>query len=361
MPIEHSIWKINDTPTLLPSNNLDNEIELEEILFKDLSILNEQWLLIGRQVQTSFNKYVDLLALDASGSIIIIELKKDKTARETVAQAIDYASWVKNLDAATIAKIYENFSMKYQKKENNLDSAFFDKFNYKIDEDELNSSHQIVIVASELDTSTERIIQYLSSSDVPINIAFFKVFQDGPNKYLSRAWFIDPTETQEQAATPKKSIPWNGEFYVSFGHGARNWKDAQRYGFICAGGGRWYTRTLSTLQPGNRIWVNIPQTGYVGVGVVEEPAVKIDEFYVEAENGKTSFLDVTKNAHYHQEFKDNEDKAEYFVKVKWIKTLPKNEAIKEIGFFGNQNTVCKPTTPKWKYTVDRLKKIFQIQ
>ena len=30
----------------------------------------------------------------------------------------------------------------------------------------------------------------------------------------------------------------------------------------------------------------------------------------------------------------------------------------EVGMFGNQNTACKPTTPKWRTTVDRLKTIF---
>ena len=52
---------------------------------------------------------------------------------------------------------------------------------------------------------------------------------------------------------------------------------------------------------------------------------------------------------------------EYFVKVKWIKDLPLNEAVSEVGFFGNQNSVCKPTTPKWNHTVDRLKIHFGVQ
>ena len=47
MPIEHSIWKINQTPSQLPSFTFKSEHELEEILFKNLSILNDQWLLIG--------------------------------------------------------------------------------------------------------------------------------------------------------------------------------------------------------------------------------------------------------------------------------------------------------------------------
>lgn len=361
MPIEHSIWKINKTPSPLPVYTLDNEDELEEMLFKDLSILNDQWLLIGRQVQTSFNKYVDLLALDASGSLIIIELKKKRTARETVAQAIDYASWIETIDTSTIAEIYEKFCSKYLNSDMNLNSAFLKKFGSNLDEDDLNSSHQIVIVASELDSSTERIVQYLSNSEVPINIVFFQTFRDGENKYLSRAWLIDPAETQKQATIPQKAGPWNGEFYVSFGVGEnRNWEDARKFDFICAGGGKWYSNTLNMLQKGDRIWANVPKVGYVGVGVVAAPAVKIDEFYVQTEKDKTPFLEAPINANYHQQWKDNDDKSEYFVKVNWIKTVPLEKAISEVGFFGNQNSVCKPTTPKWNHTVERLQKIFEM-
>jgi hypothetical protein len=34
------------------------------------------------------------------------------------------------------------------------------------------------------------------------------------------------------------------------------------------------------------------------------------------------------------------------------------QAFKEIGLFGNQNTVCKPTAQKWRSTVERLKERF---
>jgi len=360
MPIEHAIWKINGAAVPLQRHGLDSEDELEQLLFQNLGILNDQWLLIGRQVQTSFNKYIDLLAMDSSGLIIIIELKKNKTARETVAQAIDYASWIKKIDASAIASIYEEFCSKHLKTSKTLDEAFLEKFGVQIDEEELNNSHQILVVASELDSSTERIVEYLSDLDIAINITYFQIFKDGENSYLSRAWFIDPAETQEQATSTKKEEPWNGEFYVSFGYGDRDWRDAQKYNFISAGGGRWYTRTLNMLQKDDRIWVNVPKTGYVGVAIVEEPAVKIDDFSVTTEKGETPFLDIPKNANYHLQWKDNEDKAEYFVKVKWIKTVPLNKAISEVGLFGNQNTVCKPTTSKWNHTVERLKKIFDI-
>ncbi len=46
---------------------------------------------------------------------------------------------------------------------------------------------------------------------------------------------------------------------------------------------------------------------------------------------------------------------EYFVPVRWLQTLPLEKAVKGIGLFGNQNTVCQPTTLKWRYTVEHLK------
>ena len=58
---------------------------------------------------------------------------------------------------------------------------------------------------------------------------------------------------------------------------------------------------------------------------------------------------------------DDPENAEYVVKVQWIKTVRTSEAVKELGFFGNQNSVCRPLTEKWDFTVDRLKKCWGIE
>jgi len=362
MPIEQVIWKVGQKPERLNSSKLDSEKELEEMICNDISILNEQWMLIGRQVMTAYNKSIDLLALDSTGSVIIIELKKYKTPREVVAQALDYASWVQHLDSSAIANVFQKFAHHYLHSTGSLDQAFLEKFGSRLDDNDLNSSHQVVIVSSELDSSSERIVQYLSNSNVPLNVVFFRVFRDGERRYLSRAWFIDPAETQERATSPKISEPWNGEYYVSFGDKmGRDWEDARKYSFISAGGGRWYSKTLSQLKKDDRIWVNIPKTGYVGVGIVEEPAVKVDEFLVSTDKGDVPLLEAPINEHYHKKWVDNEDRAEYAVRVKWLRSVPTKKAISELGFFGNQNTVCKPTTPKWNYTVERLKAAFGIE
>lgn len=49
---------------------------------------------------------------------------------------------------------------------------------------------------------------------------------------------------------------------------------------------------------------------------------------------------------------------EWFVPVRWLDSVPLEKAVKKTGFFGNQNTVCQPMTPKWRHTFDRLKEHF---
>ena len=364
MTLELGVWRIDDELNRLEVKSLDQEERLEEFLDNDIAIASPHWMVIGRQVYTDYGKYIDLLAIDRDGNLIVLELKKNKTPREVVAQLLDYASWVKSLKVDEIAAIFDNYTKKYHPERNgiSLDDAFLKCFKLKEMPEELNETHQLVVVASRLDDSTERIVNYLSDEhNVPINAVFFRVFKDGEREYLSSMWFIDPTLPPPIIVGEDKE-PWNGEFYVSYGHdmGGRRWEDAKKYGYVSGGGGTWYSKTLSLLEIGKRIWVNIPGQGYVGVGIVAGPVVKVDEFEIEDSSkrllteddivGKRIFTD-----------KDDEEKSEYLVRINWLKTVNFDHAIKEKGFFGNQNTVCKPVTKKWQHTVERLKKRFDIK
>jgi len=134
-----------------------------------------------------------------------------------------------------------------------------------------------------------------------------------------------------------------------------------KYGFVSASGGAWYTRTLGMLEPGNRIWVNVPGHGYAGVGEVTGTVVTVDRFKVKREDGTTApITEMPVEAPKMFDAIGNPEKVLHMVPVRWIKTVPLSEAIKEKGFFGNQNTVAKPRAKKWVHTVERLKKRFGV-
>ncbi len=357
MPIQHAIWKVGEKPESLNASQLASEQKLEEMIVREPSILSSEWMLIGRQEITTHGGRIDLLAITPDGSLVLIELKRDRTPREIIAQALDYASWVEQLTPDRIAQMYQRFSGG-----SNLDDAFRQRFGADLDEETLNQSHQIIIVAAELDAATERILGYLNARDIAINAVFFQVFQHGGEQLLSRAWLIDPGETQANVASATKrkgeKEPWNGEYYVSFGGASRSWDDARQYGFISAGGGAWYSQTLKMLSPGDRVWVKIPKTGYVGVGRVTEAVLPVNDFTVQTAEGQRLALDVLKHAERYRRNANDPDKAEHFVRVDWLDTVAESKAINEVGLFGNQNTVCQPLTPKWRHTVERLKTYF---
>ena len=356
MPIETHLWKVGEKPEILSKTHLETEKLLEEMIVQEPKILSDEWLLIGQQERTYNNKPLDLLAIAPDASLVLIELKRDKTPREVVAQALDYASWVEKLEPEEIVEIYRRFSSGGE-----LAKDFEQKFQQKLDEEELNQSHQIIIVAAELDASTERIVAYLNDRLVPINVLFFQVFAHGEEQIMSRTWLLDPIETQSVTSKSRvgSSEPWNGEFYCSYGHGeSRSWDEARKYGFICGGGGAWYSRTLQLLAPGDRVWVKVPRTGFVGVGVVRSEAVAASDFALTTAEGEKPALEVLSKGNYHRQFIDDKEKCEYFVSVDWIDTKDLASAVQEVGMFGNQNTVCKPTTSKWRLTIKRLKQEF---
>jgi hypothetical protein len=61
------------------------------------------------------------------------------------------------------------------------------RFGTELDEETLNDSLQIILVAAELDPSTERILNDLNARDIAINVLCFQDFQQGTEQLLSRA------------------------------------------------------------------------------------------------------------------------------------------------------------------------------
>ena len=353
MSVTQMIWSL-DNKEQLQKAKLQSELELENLLAAHIEILDPNWLLLGRQIKTVSGKYIDLLCMDYSGDLIVVELKRDMTPREVTAQAIDYASCMAELKLEEVAELYSRYSGDTK----SLNEAYESKYHVELNDESLNCNVRMVIVASQMDTSTERIIKYLREKyGVPINILFFDVFDCDGKRFISRVWFDE--EMPDQISENHASNQWNQEYYVSFGQGKRNWQDARKYGFISAGGGTWYTNTLKLLNPGDRIWVNIPKTGYVGVGKVigEIQQAKDVLFSVDGKQAGFAGLPVKGDYLYSSEDADN---AEYVVKIEWIKTVSEANAEKELGFFGNQNTVCRPKAQRWEYTVERLKKIWNI-
>jgi hypothetical protein len=340
------------------------ESQLEDMIDADPSLIGTDLLLIGRQVPTAYGKYIDLLGIDSEGSLHVLELKRDKTPRDVVAQALDYGSWIQTLGNEDVRDLFHNY-----RPTEAFDAAFAERFN-DAPPDLLNENHVLTIIASSLDPSTERIVSYLNTIHrVPINVVFFKHFSDHGNAYLARTWLVDkPTQAAAAAAVGHRgraAAPWNGrDWYISFGDDpsgiSRSWEDARKYGFISAGGGKWYSRTLASLPEGARVFVCVPQRGYVGVGIVTGIAQPADDARLRHHGTDTPFRELPLVGQYRHPGVDNatNEGSEHVVPVEWISTRPIDQAVWRTGMFANQNSACRLRS---QFTIEEVSRAFGIE
>ena len=327
---------------------LSQERLIENWVADDPALLGLDALIIGRQVATDHGKFIDLLALDRSGGLVIIELKKDRTPREIVAQVLDYASWVRTLTTPDVYELAERHLS------SRLAAAFQERFGERIPE-QLNGTHSMLIVASELDPASRRIVEYLSEQHgVAINTAFFNVFAADGAEWLTTDFLLDQAAVEERSER-KVRAPWSGFYFVNAGLGDhRSWKDMRRYGYVQAGGGTFYSGRLDQLSVGDKIFVYHKGAGYIGYGVVTSPKVPASQF----ETGSGPLFEQPLDGPAIKLCSDDPDLAEYVVGVEWKRAFDADDARTFRGIFANQNVVCRLRDPA---TVDFLVQEFGVE
>lgn len=205
MPEVIRLWKIGPGDVLneVERSEVQLETKLEEWLEKDISILSPDLLVIGRQLETAYGGYIDLLCLNRDGDLVIVELKKGKTPREISAQVLDYASWVRDLTYDNIVEIAE----KSLGGEEALEGAFTGRFGTDLP-NVLNESHAMMVVGASVDADTERIIKYLSSEHgVSINAATFQHFtSDDGQEFLARVFLIEPEDQPRRLGKKRRNL-----------------------------------------------------------------------------------------------------------------------------------------------------------
>ncbi|NLJ83230.1 MAG: DUF91 domain-containing protein [Bacteroidales bacterium] len=153
------------------NKEIDLEILLEnnpEYFFEDSKIL-----IIGRQVVTNLNKFIDLLGVDQFGNTVVIELKRDKTPRETLSQLIEYASYIDNLDNEQLNEIYQKYTAEDSSLEDFHQEFFKSKNNEKVS---WNKNSKLVIVSSSISAEIKQTAIYLRKKGIDIYCLEFKYF-----------------------------------------------------------------------------------------------------------------------------------------------------------------------------------------
>jgi hypothetical protein len=213
MGTEIKTWQIVDGKLQSIVTNLKNEgrtepYDLEPWLESNPAILGPGIVIIGRQTMTK-SGLIDLLGIDKTGNVVIVEIKRDKLPREALTQAIDYAS-----DAAgwTIEKLGEICSEYCSKSlEETLTESFPD---IDVETLTINDTQRIILVGFSVESALERMIEWLSDNfSVNINAVVLNYVKTASgDELLTKTSIISEEFEQERVKKQKKfQIPMSDE------------------------------------------------------------------------------------------------------------------------------------------------------
>jgi CRISPR/Cas system-associated endoribonuclease Cas2 len=179
-----SLSKIEES-TFKELNMTENDIE--ELLRNNIEVIcdeEESLLIVGRQVKNESLGRSDLTAVDNNGSIVLIEIKRDKQdiklRREAFEfQAIRYAASYATIDSIDelVKLVYAPYIDKYNKDHDLGDRTSTELGNRKIKEflsinnsiEKFNENQRIILIASDFDNQTLSAVAWLNKNNVDIS------------------------------------------------------------------------------------------------------------------------------------------------------------------------------------------------
>ncbi len=184
----------------------NREADLENLLENNPEYFfeNSKILIIGRQITTNLDSSLDLLGIDKSGNTIIVELKRDKTPRETIAQLLEYASFIENLDYSQLNEIYQDYAGENISLEDYHQQYFQNEIEEKVS---FNKYSKLVIVAQEISREIKQTAQYLRKKGLDIYCLEFKYFTTNSGEKIISCDVVVGEEEFLRQKIESKSLP----------------------------------------------------------------------------------------------------------------------------------------------------------
>lgn len=162
-------------------------------------------LVIGRQVSTNLGSVIDLLALDRQGDVVVVELKRDRTPRDTLAQALEYVSFGEQLDTEQLEAILQSYL-----NDDSLSLAVHHREYFELAADEavaFNKDQRIVIVGQKVTNEIRQTASFLRSKGIRVTCVEFSFFLSSGGTRLLSQDIVVGREPTKPARVASGSLP----------------------------------------------------------------------------------------------------------------------------------------------------------
>jgi hypothetical protein len=194
---ENQLTKLKETT--LSDQGLLERFDLETWIAGSPGVLGEDLLVLATEYILPSKLRIDILALDKSANIVVIELKRDQSGSDIEWQAIKYASYCSNL---TADEIYEILA---ETKKIDTDAAR-DQIEEFIDEepDQLNHEQRIILVARDYHPDVASAVLWLREYEIDVRCVRIPSFVDAEGNLFLNPEVIIPLPEAEVYTTGRE-------------------------------------------------------------------------------------------------------------------------------------------------------------
>jgi len=172
---------------------------------------SERLLYIGRQVATDLNKAIDLLAVDSRRRVAVIELKKDRTPRDMVAQALEYTAFIRRLDYDALNSISVAYFSSRGQPWQSLSEAHRDFFSEcdsaESQEVDWNPSQIVILVGQTIQPEIIDVSRYLRDHNIDVRVLQFTYLESSSGERLVNIQPVVGTERMPGEVSKTASQP----------------------------------------------------------------------------------------------------------------------------------------------------------
>jgi hypothetical protein len=201
------------TETSLSEEDHQEDDLREWIIGRSAEVLGEDLLVIGRETAVAdLGDGIDILALDRSGSLVVVELKRGALRKSVDFQSLKYVSYVSRWTYEDIEQQFNQFlQSEWGTEIHGEDASFADRIEEFCDDDyELNARQRIFLVGNTVRERIGSVVLWLREQGIDVSIVQFSLLKD-PNDelYLDSKTLVPTSDLEkfEKGASPPDK-PW---------------------------------------------------------------------------------------------------------------------------------------------------------
>lgn len=221
----------------------EQELSSEEALENDLirsdgaQIGGVEVLYIDRQSSPGDGGIFDIVGVDEQGDVVIIELKRGRSPRDIVAQALEYAASIRNEDYEQLASRYREFVDDNDASLKAKHTEFFDREEDPLSEREYNTDQRLLLVGSDFSDLSLDMADFLREHGIDVICVAYSSFAtgDGDLQLLTTEGIRRPLSEEPASVSGEEGSAWESTVEILDGDSViqtfeeRNQSDAMEH------------------------------------------------------------------------------------------------------------------------------------